>query len=462
MPTYNDDELPGDLIALNVQNCNKINISMVTLQTIPLITIQNVSEVVFHKDSRSIKYGVDRKIKNFSMTKSNTNLIPNGMFKNANYYGISIKKCNIKSIGPRAFHHLKVKNLNIYDTNITQVNSQAFRDVKAEEVFIQDSRLEFVQSEKSRTTKLKDSMFHFLELNYPFNIGMNITIDDSEDPALSVHEMDIQNCNKVNISMMIFHNVPRIVIHNVGEVVFHEDHSNIAVDNSKELFKMSSSKTNLIPNGSFSDGNFSTILIKKCNIKSIQPFAFSNLTVQQLKILDTNITKVSPHAFHDVNANEVLIQNSRFGEVKSNAFHFKDSTNSIIQLSNFTFLDSNALCNIGMKNVTIDHYAELALSVCDEVANINNYENLVLSKECKCNMYKTISLEHDHDVIDTEARSLAKVQAEERILENLNCLWKGHRHSWIEFDNENCTEEHGLKEKITGLLEGNIKTMIGK
>ena len=113
----------------------------------------------------------------------------------------------------------------------------------------------------------KDSMFHFIESNYPFNLGMkNITMDDSM--ALSVYEMDVQNCKKVNISMMIFRNVPKILIHNVGEVVFPEEHTNNApsIDNSRKRFKMSSSNTNLIPKGLFSNANYYAILIQKCNI----------------------------------------------------------------------------------------------------------------------------------------------------------------------------------------------------
>lgn len=251
--------------------------------------------------------------------------------------------------------------------------------------------------------------------------------------------------------------LPKTLINKVDEVVFHSDPRNISYEVNNTInkqFKLFASNVNLIPNGLlFSDVDYSMILIINCNIISIAPRAFHHLKAEIFNILDTNITQVNSQAFHNVKVDRVSIQNSRLGLVKSDAIHLKpNSTSSIIKLQNSSldYVESNALCNIGMENITINYYEELALSVCEDIATNHHYEEVFLSRECRCNMYKIISLEHKHDSTNNEGISLAKDQAERKILNNLNCLWRGYHYSWSDFDDYYCKEEH--TQSTFGLL----------
>ena len=272
--------------------------------------------------------------------------------------------------------------------------------------------------------------------------------------------LNIQNCNKVNISKITVQTIPIISIQNVSEVVFHEDskHINLGVDRFVIWqFSMTKSIVNLIPDGLFKDSNYFEILFKNCTIKSIGSGAFHNLTVNTLNIDETKINQVNSNAFRDVEAVQVFIQNSRIVRVKSDALHFKHyNLSSIIKLqdSSFGFLESNAFCNVSMKDITIDDYKNLALSYCN-ATNKQTYEKVVLSKECNCDMYKIVSLKHEHKFIDIESRSLNKAIAEKKILDNLYCLLEDHHYSWTEFDTEHC--KHGLSEKITEVVTGNYQ-----
>ena len=207
-------------------------------------------------------------------------------------------------------------------------------------------------------------------------------------------EIDVRNCNKINISMTTLQNIPKVVIHNVSEVVFHEDSKRVTndVDPFIRQFSMSMSNVNLIPDGLFRDAHYSTIVIKNCNITSIGSNAFHHLKVDILNIYDTNITEVKSQAFHDVKADQVFIK------------------------------------------------------------------KVVLLNECKCEMHKIVSLEHEHKLIDIESRSMTKALAEKKILDNLYCLLGGYRYHWALFDTEHC--DHGLDEKITGVLKGNHQNIM--